>query len=33
MQVKVYVPQLVEISTEYLPAPAKRAADRLGEAA
>lgn len=31
MQVKVYVPTVVEIPSEYLPALAKRAADSLGE--
>ena len=31
MQVKVYRPTLVEIPSEYLPALAKRAADRLGD--
>jgi len=30
MQVKVYVPKIVEIPSEYLPALAKRAADSLG---
>lgn len=33
MQVKVYVPKIVEIPSEYLPALAKRAADSLGERA
>ena len=33
MQVKVYVPQMIEIPSEYLPALAKRAADSLGERA
>ncbi|GAB6165146.1 hypothetical protein JCM19992_11460 [Thermostilla marina] len=33
MQVKVYVPKVVEIPSEYLPALAKRAADSLGERA
>ena len=33
MQVKVYVPQMIEIPSEYLPALAKRAADGLGERA
>jgi hypothetical protein len=33
MQVKVYVPQMVEIASEYLPALAKRAADSLGSRA
>ena len=31
MQIKVYVPKLIEIPSEYLPALAKRAADSLGE--
>jgi len=31
MQIKVYVPKLIEIPGEYLPALAKRAADSLGE--
>ena len=31
MQIKVYVPKLVEIPSEYLPALAKRAADSLGD--
>ena len=31
MQVKVYVPKVVEVPSEYLPALAKRAADSLGE--
>lgn len=31
MQVKVYVPKVIEIPSEYLPALAKRAADSLGE--
>ena len=30
MQVKVYIPKLIEIPSEYLPALAKRAADSLG---
>jgi hypothetical protein len=30
MQIKVYVPKLIEIPSEYLPALAKRAADSLG---
>lgn len=30
MQVKIYVPQMVEIPSEYLPALSKRAADSLG---
>ncbi len=33
MQVKVYVPTMVEIPSEYLPALAKRAASSLGERA
>ncbi len=33
MQVKVYIPKLVEVPSEYLPALAKRAADSLGERA
>lgn len=33
MQVKVYVPRMVEIPSEYLPALAKRAADSLAERA
>jgi hypothetical protein len=33
MQVKVYVPKVIEIPSEYLPALAKRAADSLGEQA
>jgi hypothetical protein len=33
MQVKVYVPKLIEIPSEYLPALAKRAADSLGDQA
>jgi len=33
MQVKVYVPKMVEIPSEYLPALAKRAADSLRERA
>ncbi len=33
MQVKVYVPKVVEIPSEYLPALAKRAADSLGDRA
>lgn len=33
MQVKVYVPQMIEIPSEYLPALAKRAGDSLGERA
>ncbi len=31
MEIKVYVPKLIEIPSEYLPALAKRAADSLGE--
>ncbi len=31
MQIKVYVPKLIEVPSEYLPALAKRAADCLGE--
>ena len=31
MQIKVYVPKVIEIPSEYLPALAKRAADSLGE--
>jgi hypothetical protein len=33
MQVKVYIPKMVEIPSEYLPALAKRAADVLGDRA
>jgi hypothetical protein len=33
MQIKVYVPKLIEIPSEYLPALAKRAADSVGERA
>lgn len=33
MQVKVYVPKVVEVPSEYLPALAKRAADSLGDRA
>ena len=33
MQVKVYVPKLVEVPSEYLPALAKRVADSLGNRA
>jgi len=33
MQVKIYVPRIVEIPSEYLPALAKRAADSLGDRA
>jgi hypothetical protein len=31
MQVKVYVPRVIEIPSEYLPALAKRASDKMGE--
>ena len=31
MQVKVYVPRVIEVPSEYLPALAKRAADELGD--
>lgn len=31
MQVKVYLPRLIEIPSEFLPALAKRAADGLGD--
>jgi hypothetical protein len=31
MQVKVYVPKVIEIPSEYLPALAKRASDSLGD--
>jgi hypothetical protein len=31
MQIKVYVPKIVEVPSEYLPALAKRAADCLGD--
>jgi hypothetical protein len=31
MQIKVYVPKVIEIPSEYLPALAKRAADSLGD--
>lgn len=31
MQIKVYVPKLIDIPSEYLPALAKRAADSLAE--
>jgi hypothetical protein len=31
MQIKVYVPKVIEIPSEYLPALAKRAADSLAE--
>ncbi len=33
MQVKVYVPRMVEIPSEYLPALAKRASDKMGDRA
>jgi len=33
MQIKVYIPKVIEIPSEYLPALAKRAADCLGERA
>ena len=33
MQVKVYVPKMVEVPSEYLPALAKRAADSMGDRA
>lgn len=33
MQFKVYVPKIIDIPSEYLPALAKRAADSLGERA
>jgi hypothetical protein len=33
MQVKVYVPKIIDIPSEYLPALAKRAADSLGDRA
>ena len=33
MQVKVYIPKVIEIPSEYLPALAKRAADSLGDRA
>ena len=33
MQVKIYIPHLVEIASEYVPALAKRAADSLGDKA
>ncbi len=33
MQVKVYIPKVIEVPSEYLPALAKRAADSLGERA
>jgi hypothetical protein len=31
MQVKVYVPKVIDVPSEYLPALAKRAADNLGD--
>ena len=31
MQVKVYIPHVVEIASEYIPALAKRAVDSLGD--
>ena len=31
MQIKVYVPKLIDVPSEYLPALAKRAADSLGD--
>jgi hypothetical protein len=33
MQVKVYVPKVIEVPSEYLPALAKRASDSLGDRA
>ncbi len=33
MQVKVYIPSIIEVPSEYLPALAKRAADSLGDRA
>ena len=33
MQVKVYIPKVIEVPSEYLPALAKRAADSLGDRA
>ena len=33
MQVKIYVPKIIEIPSEFLPALAKRAADSLGDKA
>ena len=33
MQVKVYVPKIIEVPSEYLPALAKRAADSVGDRA
>ena len=31
MQIKVYVPKVIDVPSEYLPALAKRAADSLGD--
>jgi hypothetical protein len=33
MEIKVYIPKVIEIPSEYLPALAKRAADSLGDRA
>ncbi len=33
MQVKVYIPKVIEVPSEYLPALAKRAAESLGDRA
>jgi hypothetical protein len=33
MQVKVYVPRVIDIPSEFLPALAKRASDKMGERA
>jgi len=33
MQVKIYIPKIIEVPSEYLPALAKRAADSLGDRA
>jgi hypothetical protein len=33
MQVKVYIPKVIDVPSEYLPALAKRAADSLGDRA
>jgi hypothetical protein len=33
MQIKVYVPRIIEVPSEYLPALARRAADCLGDRA
>jgi hypothetical protein len=33
MQIKVYVPKVIEVPSEYLPALARRAADSLGDRA